>query len=63
MKIDELEPYVIHKGESYIYLNKKGQMYKIRPLNRSSEGTWVHVSELTQDTERNMQMAKEVFNV
>jgi len=31
--IDELEPYVIYKGEPYVYINKKSQMYMVRPLD------------------------------
>jgi len=62
--IDELEPYVIYKGEPYVYINKKGQMYMVRPLDNvenrplfseqdTSGDIWVHESELTQDKERN----------
>jgi hypothetical protein len=63
--IDEHKPQVIYKGKPYIYINKKGQMYKVRPLDKASEKThlfsaqdtsediWVHESELTQDKERN----------
>ena len=58
--IDEWEPFVKYKGQSWFYINKKGCMYTIRPvvngmpIEDRSKDIIIHGRELVSDDELNL---------